>query len=114
MESAHPIRGEKASMNSEVNIENAIQAKGLNAPRLTPASIDDAIMGEQYHVFGGTTVTVCCLTLKNGFSVVGMSAAASLENFDFEIGQRIAREDARRQIWQLEGYLLKQRLHESA
>lgn len=97
-------------MNTELEIESEIQAKGLNAPRLTPRLIDEAILAESYHVFPGTTTTVCCLTLKNGFTVVGEAAAASPENFNVEIGQKIAREKAREKIWALEGYLLKQRL----
>ena len=99
---------------SEKEIEAEIQEKGLNAPRLTPDAIDAAIAGEQYHVFDGTTLTVCCLTLKNGYTVTGESAAASPENFDREIGQKIARNNARDKIWALEGYLLKQRLSETS
>lgn len=95
---------------SEQEIENEIQAKGLNAPRLTPAAIDAAIASEDYHVFPGTTVTVAALTLRNGFVVVGKSASASPENFDAEIGRKIARDDARNQIWALEGYLLREKL----
>jgi hypothetical protein len=95
---------------SEQEIENEIQAKGLNAPRLTPALIDAAIAAEDYHVFPGTTVTVAALTLRNGFVVVGKSASASPENFDAEIGRKIARDDARNQIWALEGYLLREKL----
>lgn len=94
----------------EQSIEKEIQAKGLNAPRLTPEAIDATIVGEQYHVFPGTTVTVCCLTLRNGFNVTGESAAASPENFNQEIGQKIARRNARDKIWSLEGYLLRDRL----
>jgi hypothetical protein len=95
---------------SEQEIENEIQAKGLNAPRLTPALIDAAIASEDYHVFPGTTVTVAALTLRNGFVVVGKSASASPENFDAELGRKIARDDARNQIWALEGYLLREKL----
>jgi hypothetical protein len=95
---------------SEQAIENEIQAKGLNAPRLNPAYIEMAIVDEQYHVFEGTTVTVCCLHLRNGYCVIGESAAVSSENFDAEIGRKIARENAREKIWALEGYLLKERL----
>jgi len=95
---------------SEQEIENEIQAKGLNAPRLTPAQIDAAIADEAYYVFPGTTVTVAALTLRNGFVVVGKSASASPENFNAEIGRKIAREDARDQIWALEGYLLREKL----
>ena len=95
---------------SESTIETEIQDKGLNAPRLNPDLIDATIMSESYHVFPGTTMTVCCITLRNGFNVVGESAAASPENFDAEIGQKIARRNARDKIWALEGYLLKDKL----
>ena len=98
---------------TEQSIEQEIQDKGLNAPRLTPQLIDESIVGEQYHVFEGSQTTIACLTLKNGFTVTGESACASPENFNAEIGQKIARENARNKIWQLEGYLLKQKLHDS-
>ena len=95
---------------SETETENEIQAKGLNAPRLTPALIDAAIVSEQYHVFPGTTMTVCALTLRNGYIVTGESAAASPDNFDEAVGRKIARENARNKIWALEGYLLREKL----
>lgn len=94
----------------EAAIESEIQAKGLSAPRLTPADIDAQIVGEAYHVFPGTTLTVCALTLRNGFHVTGESAAASPENFDQEIGRKIARSNARDKIWALEGYRLRSAL----
>lgn len=96
----------------EREIEQDIQAKGLNAPRITPDSLDAKITAELYHVFPGTTLTVCCLVLENGFTVTGESAAVSPENFDEEIGRKIARAEARDKIWQLEGYLLRERLHQ--
>lgn len=101
-------------MPSEKQIEQEIQAKGLTAPRITPDHIDACIVKEQYHVFEGTTVTVCLLHLPNGFTVDGISACASPENFNPEIGRKIARQNAREKIWPLEGYLLKQRLHEAS
>jgi hypothetical protein len=97
---------------SEVDIESEIRRKGLNAPRLTPQHIDETIAKFEFHQFGGTALTVCCLTLKNGFTVTGESACASPENFDAEIGEKIAYENARNKIWMLEGYLLKQSLYE--
>jgi len=96
---------------NETELETEINAKGLNAPRLNPDMIDAAIASEQYHVFPGTTMTVCALTLQNGYIVTGESAAASLENFDADIGRKIARQNARNKIWALEGYLLRERLH---
>ncbi len=95
---------------NEAEIEKEIQAKGLNAPRLTPQHIDDQIADEAFYVFPGTTLTICALTLRNGFTVTGESAAASPENFDAEIGRKIARDNARNKIWALEGYLLRSRL----
>lgn len=94
----------------EKSIEAQIQAKGLNAPRLTPDHIDGRIVSAAYHVFPGTTLTVCALTLRNGFIVTGTSAAASPENFDPAIGEQIAHRNARERIWELEGYLLRERL----
>lgn len=97
-------------MKDEIELEKELNEKGLNAPRLNPQHIDDTIIAEQYYVFPGTVMTVCCLTLHNGFNTVGTSAPASPENFNQEMGMKIAREKAREQIWALEGYLLKSKL----
>lgn len=96
--------GDEKALDAELNRRN------LNAPRLRPEDIDATIRAEQYHVFPGTTLTVCCLTLRNGYQVTGESAAASPENFDEEVGRAIARRNARDKIWSLEGYLLRERL----
>lgn len=98
----------------EAAIESEIQAKGLNAPRLNPAHIDAQIVAEDYHVFPGTTLTVCALTLRNGFHVTGESAAASPANFDAELGRKIARDQARNKIWAFEGYALRNKLTDAA
>lgn len=94
---------------NEAAVEAEIQAKNLNAPRLNPAHIDAQISGEEYSVFSGV-LTICVLTLKNGFMVVGESACASPENFNAELGQKIARDNARNKIWALEGYMLRSKL----
>lgn len=96
---------------TEAAIESEIQAKGLTAPRLTPELIDAAIKHRQYHTFEGSCMTVCCLTLTNGFTVVGESACASPANFNEEIGRKIAFDRAREKIWALEGYRLKESLY---
>jgi len=59
-------------------------------------------------------LTFCVLVLRNGFTVTGESACVSPENFDAEIGRKVARAKAVEKIWPLEGYLLKTRLHETA
>lgn len=102
----------------ELSIESEIQSKGLTARRITPEIIDEQIVGEAY--FRGTDgvhrdsdniplscLTICVLVLKNGFTIVGKSACASPENYDSELGRKIARDDARNQIWAFEGYALR-------
>lgn len=123
-------------MNDEA-IEKAIQEKGLNAPRVTPAELKENIDSEHYftafdgvlgayrnggdaHPAGGSPstqtgsalnlLTFCVLVLKNGFTVTGESACASPENFNAEIGRTIARKNAEQKIWPLMGYALKERL----
>ena len=105
----------------EATIEEEIVRKGKTAPRLTPQHIDDQIVAENWgrasDLFKGAPtseamqcLTICVLTLRNGFTIVGKSACASPENYDAELGVKIAREDARKQIWALEGYLLRSKL----
>lgn len=160
-------------------IEQEIQAKGLTAPRVTPADIEANIVAEYYftgeqavsgfnagmvdrflgwklpddfapdagvslnrdycqkfgmpsgtnllhagqakemlqHVVGGAPVmpalgllTFCVLVTKNGFTFSGESACASPENFDAEIGRKIARQNAVQKMWTPMGYELKQRI----
>lgn len=96
---------------NEKSTEQMIQDKNLNAPRLTPDLIQSKIVKEQF--FKLTDVlTVCVLTLENGFKVTGESACASPANYNKEIGEKIAKENATEKIWMLEGYLLKQKLFE--
>ena len=94
-------------------IEEEIIKKDLTAPRITPERLEEVIVDEAYHIFEGTQLTVCCLTLLNGFTVTGESACASPENFNAELGMKIARDNAKNKIWALEGYLLKQALFEN-
>ena len=113
---------------NDKQIEAEIQAKGLTAPRVTPQDIEANIVSEWY-INAGTGVvpdsfqppvpnehplrqlTFCVLVLRNGFTVTGESACASPENFDAELGRKIARQNAVDKIWPLMGYALKERLH---
>lgn len=67
-----------------------------------------------YHRVPGTTVIICAITLKNGFTVVGDSACIDPENFDHSIGEQVAYNNAFEKIWQLEGYRIKSQLAEKA
>jgi hypothetical protein len=119
-------------MSSNKEIEEEIISKGLTAPRVTLERIESRIAFEYYltgdeieqmaiGVFGNAsttgsssihTLTICVLSLTNGFNVVGESAPASPENFDAALGRKIARQNAVNKIWMLEGYVLRQRLHD--
>lgn len=106
---------------SDSAIEQEIQAKGLTAPRITPADIEANIAAE-YSFTGEQAVTgcpihqsmglltFCVLVLRNGFTVTGESACASPENFDAELGRKIARQNAVAKIWPLMGYELRSKL----
>jgi hypothetical protein len=120
---------------SDKEIEQEIIAKGKTAPRVTAADIEanidsthyftaaDGVEGEDWDNYLAILVghddhplrllTFCVLVLKNGFTVTGESACASPENFDAEIGRKVARDNAVQKIWPLMGYALKQRLHEA-
>lgn len=144
---------------TDTKIEQEIQAKGLTAPRVTPADIEASIASELYFVaadalrfayltsdprdgegrerknsicdslagrgYGGACMdvdanteipvstkllTFCAPILHNGFTVTGESACASPENFDEEIGRKIARQNAVNKIWPLMGYELRSKL----
>ena len=98
-------------MNNE-EVEKAIEEKGLTAPRIKLEDLNNEILAVQYHVFPGTTLTVCAITLKNGFIVTGESAAASPENFDKELGISIAYDKAFDKIWPLLGFRLRDQLQQ--
>lgn len=111
-------------------IEQELQDKGLTAPRVTVKDIKANIVSEHYftaadgiqagivagYKYPGPLdmLTFCVLVLKNGFTVTGESACVSPENFDADIGRKVAREKAIEKIWPLMGYALKQRLHDEA
>lgn len=104
------------------DIEKEIQMKGINATHITPADIEAAIAEEHYisgsDIMGCASVasapshplhrlTLCVLVLRNGFVVTGVSP----ENFDAEIGRKIARQNAVKKIWPLMDYALRDKLH---
>jgi len=122
---------------SDKDIEQEIQAKGKTALRVTPDMIERNILSEHYFtaangrsgaLTSGTYVgrekpeayeedlkplsllTFCVLILRNGFTVTGESACASPENFDAEIGQKVARQNAVQKIWPLMGYELRSKI----
>ena len=85
--------------------------RGKKMEKLTYEHIQSVIKSVEYVQVG--VLTICVMTLQNGFTVTGESACLSLATYDAEIGRKIARDNAEDKIWQLEGYLAKQRMFEA-
>lgn len=97
------------------DIEAEIKAKGLTAPRVTKEIIESKIASIRYErIPPEYTFTICAITMRNGFIVTGESAVVSSENFDGNIGRKIAYAHAFSKLWALEGYLLKEVLRASS
>ena len=108
----------------DATVEQQIKAAGADvAPRITPADIEANIDAENTFTVGAACealghpvhdshklLTICVLVLKNGFTVTGESACASPENFDAELGRKIARANAVNKVWPLMGYELRSKL----
>lgn len=82
--------------------------KSAVAPRVTEESIKEKIADVKYWSHGLTTI--CIITMKNGFRFTGTSTPAHANNYDSKIGERYAYDNAFRQIWTHEGYLLRETL----
>jgi len=93
------------------NQEN--KEKKLNAPKITIEHIEKTIVDKRFLQPYGT-LTICILKLKNGILVTGESACVSKENFNKTLGEEVAYKNAKDKIWELEGYLLKEKLWEKA
>lgn len=99
---------------SEDEIEKRIVELRLTAPRLTPESLDAVINRTTFTTLPSGKVMVCEITLINGFTVRGEASTVSKANFNEEIGKEISYKNAREKIWQLEGYLLQDKLYKEA
>jgi Phage protein (N4 Gp49/phage Sf6 gene 66) family len=104
--------------------EKEVSDEGLAAPRVTPEDVQNEIESEFFFTADDgvmsplteaefkslSVLTLCVLILKNGFTVTGESACASFENFDAEIGRKIARKKAEEKIWPMLGFRLRDKL----
>lgn len=98
----------------EKALEQEIQDKGMTAPRVLPADLDDNITdtGIVKHVTkSGKVLRWAVLTTRNGYAVVGRpSASVSVDNDNTEIGEKVAIDNARAELWPLMGYELHSKL----
>ncbi|NIJ34325.1 Gp49 family protein [Sphingomonas oligoaromativorans] len=91
------------------DVELKARLGAQTAPKVGPERVE-AVIAERLFVRPTGTLTICVLTLANGFTVTGESACASPENYNQEIGEKIAFDNAKQKIWALEGYALRDRL----
>lgn len=111
---------------NDQELEKIQQDRNLTAPRVTLDDVNANIAGENYFTLGeaiallgqpvppgAEVLTLCVLTLKNGFIVIGEAAPASPANFDGDLGRKIAKQKAIDKVWPLMGYALKQRLYDA-
>lgn len=128
---------------ASLQASDAIGAAGAVAPRVSLADMEAKIAEVNYFTAGDaitainrqaammpgggdidcgaysadnplSLLTLCIVTMENGFTVIGKSAPASPANFDPDKGKQFAYDDAIRQLWPLEGYALRERLAASA
>jgi hypothetical protein len=85
----------------------------MNETGLTPEYINSIIKYVDYWLVPGTTTIVCAMVLKNNFVVIGKAVADSRKSFYETIVKRMAYENAKQQIWELEYYLLKDKLNKA-
>lgn len=106
----------------------AMCARDRAAPRVSLQDIENAIVHKHFTIANKTlpgdvpaltfadsalsVMTLCFLVMRNGFVVVGKAAPASPDNFNAELGQKLAYENAVHQVWPLMGYALRDRLAE--
>jgi hypothetical protein len=99
-------------MKPSITLEQAQQVVSTKtAPKVTIEHIASLVKDVAY--ISHDTTTVAILTVENGFKFIGTSTPASAENFDREVGKRYAYDNAIKQIWTHEGYLLRELLHQS-
>lgn len=112
-----PTAAFTANLETTMTIEPNLtleQAKAVvatkTAPRVTEDSIKAKIANVRYIHEDATGLTICLIKMQNGWVSTGVSAPASLANYDMEVGKRYAYDNAFKPLWQLEGYLLRERL----
>lgn len=82
--------------------------KSPSGVRVTKIMIERRITDVSYTVLPGTTVTICSITLDNGFSVRGESACVDPKNFNKDIGETHAYNAAFDKLWALFGFLIRE------
>ena len=100
----------ESTKNEALTISDRESEENAVAPRVSLAGMEAKIKEVLYLRPGDGILTICVLTMQNGFYVVGEAAPASPENYDAALGEKFSYENAIRQLWKLEGYALREQL----
>lgn len=103
--------GERVTMEEiEANVRAEVYFTGAQAAAVSSSIKSEYVEGE--HVLAPlSSLTFCVLVLRNGFTVTGEGACASPDNFDAEMGRKIARQNAIAKVWPLMGYELRTKIN---
>lgn len=98
-------------------VEDALQQQlnKINKEKnyLTEKDINDVITNIEYNCVPNTHITICVLTLINGAKVLGKNYGSIDPDRNNEVmGKEYAFKEAVEKVWELEGYLLRQRLYD--
>lgn len=99
-------------MNNHEEIEQLIQEKKIEGPRLTQDLVESLIAGIQYVLLPNRRSTLCAITLVNGYTVHGISTMISSVGYDEEIGRVTAYKKAMPEVWEVASVLLTEKLYQ--
>lgn len=97
-------------MLSDTELATALDS--LPGERITADYMESRITDDRYTVI--KTLTLCTITLDNGFQVTGESACVDPRNYNLEVGQKLARDNAFRKLWPFFGFLLAEKRHQNS
>lgn len=87
---------------------NAALAASPSPDRVTPEYLKSRVAKVEFHRLAGGTMTLCILTVDNGFQLTGTSACADPANYKKDVGEKISYDNAERGLWPLLGFALKE------
>ena len=96
--------------NVPTDAELQARADNLGAVFVNESKLKASIKAVDFMVHPGSCLTICVITMLNGYTVTGESACADPKMFDAEIGQKFAFAAAERKVWPLLGYALREEL----
>ncbi len=95
------------SVLSDGQVENLLN--NLSGETVTKEYMESRIVDKKFITLNDT-VTVCNLTLDNGYSVRGESACVDPSNYRKDLGEHLSYLNSFNKLWSLFGFLLAEKL----